>query len=52
MGRADDATWYGDGSVLDDYKRRWSLFREPWLGEDFAKVREVSDADADGQRVG
>lgn len=31
--RADDCSWYGDGSVLDDWKRDWPIFREPWTGE-------------------
>jgi hypothetical protein len=33
LGRADEATWDGDGTVLDDFKRRWPLLREPWTGE-------------------
>lgn len=33
--RADDATWEADGSVLNDYHRKWPLFREPWTGEDW-----------------
>lgn len=32
--RADDATWNGDGSVLDDWKRGWPLFKSEWKGED------------------
>jgi hypothetical protein len=35
VGRADDATWNGDGSVLDDWKRRWPIFKHRWEGEDF-----------------
>lgn len=31
--RADDATWEGDASILDDYKRGWPIFRQPWTGE-------------------
>lgn len=31
--RADDATWHGDASVLDDWKRRWPLLRQRWEGE-------------------
>lgn len=31
--RADDATWNGDASVLDDYRRGWPVFRRPWAGE-------------------
>jgi hypothetical protein len=36
--RADDATRNGDASVLNDYQRRYPLFREPWHGEDYTKV--------------
>jgi hypothetical protein len=36
--RADDATWNGDATVLNDYHRRHPLFREPWKGEDWLKV--------------
>jgi len=36
--RADDATWNFDGTVLEDYKRRYPLLREPWQGEDPAHV--------------
>lgn len=35
VGRGDDALWNGDACVLDDWKRDWPLFREPWEGEDF-----------------
>src|ERR1700732_234709 len=31
--RADDATWNGDASILEDYHRGFPLFREPWTGE-------------------
>jgi hypothetical protein len=31
--RADDATWNGDASILDDWQRGWPLFRVPWTGE-------------------
>lgn len=31
--RADEATWDGDASVLDDFRRDWPLFRVPWRGE-------------------
>lgn len=31
--RADDATWNGDASVIDDYHRDWPLLRQPWNGE-------------------
>lgn len=39
--RADEATWEGDSCVLDDWKRRWPVLREPWTGED-------SPGDVDG----
>jgi hypothetical protein len=35
--RADDATWNGDASVLNDYQRKHPMFREPWHGEDWNK---------------
>jgi len=31
--RADEATWEFDGTILEDYKRRYPLLREPWQGE-------------------
>lgn len=31
--RADDCTWNGDATVLDDHHRGWPLLREPWEGE-------------------
>lgn len=31
--RADDATWNGDASVLNDYIRRFPLLRQRWQGE-------------------
>lgn len=34
VARADEATWEGDSCVLDDWKRRWPVLREPWPGED------------------
>jgi hypothetical protein len=33
--RADDATWNGDGCVLNDHLRKHPLFRKPWKGEDY-----------------
>jgi hypothetical protein len=33
--RADDCTWNGDASVLDDFRRGWPLLQEPWQGEDW-----------------
>jgi hypothetical protein len=36
VGRADDAIWNGNASVLDDFNRRHPLFREPWPGEDYS----------------
>lgn len=40
--RADNATWFGDASVLDDFNRRWPLLREPWQGEDESIEWETS----------
>lgn len=34
VARADEATWDGDACVLDDWKRRWPVLREPWQPED------------------
>ena len=31
--RADEATWDGDASILDDWMREWPIFREKWKGE-------------------
>jgi hypothetical protein len=31
--RADDATWHGDGTVLEDAKRHYPLLQHPWHGE-------------------
>lgn len=41
--RADDATWNGDASVLDDFNRGWPLLREPWNGEPPGAVWAPSD---------
>jgi hypothetical protein len=41
--RADDATWNGDACVLDDWKRRWPLFRKPWAGENYNLTWPASD---------
>jgi len=35
--RADDATWNGDASVLDDFRRDHPLFKQPWPGEDWSR---------------
>jgi len=43
VGRADDAIWNGDSTVLDDYRRRHPLFREPWRGEDYSLKWEESE---------
>ncbi len=42
-GRADDATWNGDSTVLDDWHRGWPLFKERWQGEDWDRVWEPSE---------
>lgn len=44
VGRADDATWNGDASVLDDFNRGWPVLREPWTGEDFDREWEPTEA--------
>ena len=31
--RADDATWNGDATVVDDFHRGHPLLRQPWTGE-------------------
>lgn len=43
QGRADDATWNGDASVLDDSNRGWPLLRDRWQGEDFERAWEPSE---------
>lgn len=42
--RAHDATMRGDATVLDDFKRRWPVFREPWQGEPAGRVWPPSAA--------
>lgn len=46
--RADEATWDGDANVLDDWKRKWPLLRELWIGEespgDLTGMLELMDA--------
>lgn len=50
--RAQDATWEGDASVLDDFRRGWPLFKQRWEGErewpesEFTKL--VRDRDEEG----
>jgi hypothetical protein len=36
VGRADEATWEGDASILNDYRRKYPLFQKRWTGEDFS----------------
>lgn len=36
MERADDATWNGDCSILNDYYRRYPLYQKKWTGEDYS----------------
>jgi hypothetical protein len=31
--RADEATWDGDASILNDWHRGYPLFQKPWTGE-------------------
>jgi hypothetical protein len=37
IGRADRATWDDDGTVLDNPRRRFDIYKHPWTGEDFSK---------------
>ena len=32
--RAHEATWYGDGSVMQDAKRGYPLLQQPWVSEE------------------
>jgi len=41
--RADDATWNGDGCVLNDEHRNYPIYQRPWQGEDFALQWPYSD---------
>lgn len=34
-GRAYDAQWDGDASILDDWHRKWPILMDPWEGEDW-----------------
>lgn len=34
--RADEATWDGDASILNDYRRKYPIFKTRWTGEDFS----------------
>ena len=36
--RADEATWDGDATILEDDRRKYPLLRQPWHGEDPARV--------------
>lgn len=52
-GRADDATWEGDATVLDDHRRGWPLLRqrwggETWTGPDVAAVHRLEGLRAAG----
>lgn len=41
--RADDATWNGNATVLNDEHRNYPIFQHPWQGEDFALQWPYSD---------
>src|SRR5215472_4377013 len=41
--RADDATWNGDGCVLNDENRGYPIFQKPWTGEDYSLTWPPSD---------
>jgi hypothetical protein len=42
-GRAENAVWFDDCSVLDNYADHYALFQNPWTGEDFNKQWRESD---------
>lgn len=42
--RADNATWHGDATTLDDFQRGWPLLKQVWRGEDFSLSWEPSPA--------
>lgn len=44
LGRADNASWNGDATVLDDWKRTWPLLKDEWHGEDFERDWPQSEA--------
>lgn len=35
LGRADNASWFDDATVLDNPRNRFKIYREPWTGENF-----------------
>jgi hypothetical protein len=41
--RGDDATWNGDGCVLNDEHRNYPVFHERWQGEDYTRTWPYSD---------
>ena len=41
--RADDASWNGDASVLNDDKRNYPIFQRIWKGEDYSLTWPPSD---------
>ena len=38
LGRADNAAWFDDGTVLDNPRSRQKLYRQPWTGENYNLV--------------
>lgn len=42
IGRADDCTWNGDATVLDDWRRGWPILQQPWTGEDWDREWDYS----------
>lgn len=42
--RADDCTWNGDATVLDDWRRLWPLLQHRWEGEPGLLLGEPSEA--------
>lgn len=44
VGRADNASWDGDASVLTDSRSGFSIYEKPWTGEDFKRKWEPTEA--------
>lgn len=38
VGRADNAIWFDDATVLDNPRNRFKILREPWAGENYNLV--------------
>ncbi len=59
--RADDCSWHGDATVIDDYKRGYPLLRQRWRGENHGltwaysprldAIRRLADTQSDEERA-